>query len=306
MKQYGKALLARRESKHVEFKDGFDPTLPGAWCEVIKDIVAIANSGGGFIVFGLNSKGVPTGNPVADILAIDPAKVTDKVHSYTEVQFSDFEIRETMKAKKSLAVLEIGAARVPIVFTSPGTYAVEGGRQKTAFGKGTVYFRHGAKSEPATSADLGAVIDRRLAEVRREWIGGVRKVIEAPEGSRVALLPPEVRASVAPGATPIRIVNGPNADVFRLVDIDETHPYRQKELISEVHKRLPKDTVFNSFDVQVLRKVFPILETEVFSHQLRFASRQYTQSAVDWIVEQVTKDSEFLAKARAKYRVTGT
>ena len=206
MKRFEKALLATRESKRVEFKEGFDPALPGAWCEVLKDIVSIANSGGGVIIFGLSSRGVPTGNPVANILAIDPATVTDKIHSYTEVQFSDFEIREAKKARKALAVIVIGAARVPMVFTSPGTYPTEDGKQKTAFGKGTVYFRHGAKSEPATSDDLRAIIERRLKEVRREWIGGVRKVIQAPAGSRVALLPPDVRASVAPGATPIRIV----------------------------------------------------------------------------------------------------
>jgi len=42
-----KALTAKRESKSVEFKETFDPTSPGDWCEVVKDIVAIANSGGG-------------------------------------------------------------------------------------------------------------------------------------------------------------------------------------------------------------------------------------------------------------------
>lgn len=47
-----KALATKRESKHVEFKQTFNPSLPGEWCELIKDIVAIANSGGGIIVFG--------------------------------------------------------------------------------------------------------------------------------------------------------------------------------------------------------------------------------------------------------------
>lgn len=302
MTQIVKALAAKRESKHFEFKESFDTTSAGAWCEVIKDIVSIANSGGGAIVFGLDSRGRPTGQNVANVLAVDPATITDKIHSYTEKQFADFEIIKSAKGKQTVAAITISAAPVPMVFTSPGIYPLDGGKQKTAFGRGTLYFRHGAKSEPAAGDDLTNVIERRLAEVRRDWIGAVRKVIEAPTGSRVELLPPEVRASDDPNATPIRIVDDPSAQPFRLLDIDRTHPHRQKELISEVRKSLPKTARFNSFDVQVLRKMYPVLETKAYSHQPRFASRQYATCAVEWIVAQVAGDSNFLAKARTRYR----
>lgn len=42
-----KGLKAKRESKHVDFKSSFDEESPGEWCELVKDIVAMANSGGG-------------------------------------------------------------------------------------------------------------------------------------------------------------------------------------------------------------------------------------------------------------------
>jgi hypothetical protein len=48
-----------------------------------------------------------------------------------------------------------------------------------------VYFRHGAKSEPATTADLREFVDRRVEEVRQVWIGRIRLVVEAPEEARV-------------------------------------------------------------------------------------------------------------------------
>ena len=44
-----KALSAKRESKYVEFKQSFDPNSAREWCEIIKDIVAIANSGAGLL-----------------------------------------------------------------------------------------------------------------------------------------------------------------------------------------------------------------------------------------------------------------
>ena len=45
----------------------------------------------------------------------------------------------------------IRSCRVPLVFTRVGTSEIAHGRQKTVFSVGTVYFRHGAKSEPGTS-----------------------------------------------------------------------------------------------------------------------------------------------------------
>jgi hypothetical protein len=42
-----KCLEAKRESRAVEFKEEFDPANAQQSLEVLKDIVAIANSGGG-------------------------------------------------------------------------------------------------------------------------------------------------------------------------------------------------------------------------------------------------------------------
>jgi predicted HTH transcriptional regulator len=72
-----KALTAKRESKHVEFKQSFDPISPGEWCELIKDIAAIANSGGGIVVFGLDNLGVPTGGSLDAVAKLDPAEIAN-------------------------------------------------------------------------------------------------------------------------------------------------------------------------------------------------------------------------------------
>src|ERR1035438_10821193 len=40
------------ESESVEYKSSFDSNSPADWAEIIKDIVALANSGGGAIIFG--------------------------------------------------------------------------------------------------------------------------------------------------------------------------------------------------------------------------------------------------------------
>jgi predicted HTH transcriptional regulator len=47
-----KAVEARRESKYVDFKASADLAVHGDCCELVKDIVAMANAGGGVILLG--------------------------------------------------------------------------------------------------------------------------------------------------------------------------------------------------------------------------------------------------------------
>jgi hypothetical protein len=207
-----KALAATSESKHIEFKQGFDPSSQANWCEVVKDLVAIANSGGGTIIFGLDSSGTPSGEPVEGIRRTDPADIANKIAKYTGPVDLEFEIRQLEKKGHPLIALLIQGGAYPLIFQKPGTYETEPGKQKTAFGAGTVYFRHGAKSEPGNTEDLRKAIDRQVALVRKTWMSGVRKVVHAPSGSRIlTAVPPRGTASVSAAATTVRAVNDPNA-----------------------------------------------------------------------------------------------
>ena len=52
------------------------------------------------------------------------------------------------------AIVIDGLADGPLAFNQTARYTSPQGRQKTDFTKGSVYFRHGAKSEPATRDDF--------------------------------------------------------------------------------------------------------------------------------------------------------
>jgi len=207
-----KALTAKRESKYVEFKEMFNPRSPQDWCEITKDIVAIANSGGGIILFGVDNAGIPSGVSIDDISALDPADVANKISKYTGSVDLEFEIRELKKNKRKLISFLIYPVSIPIVFRKPGTYEIGGGKQKTAFGVGTVYFRHGAKSEPGNSDDIRRVLERQIEVIRRSWIKGVRKVVQAPQGSQIVTVRPSGAArSPLPLVTTFHAVKDPDA-----------------------------------------------------------------------------------------------
>jgi hypothetical protein len=212
-----RALSAKRESKYIEFKQEFDPTLPSEWCELIKDIVAIANSGGGIIVFGLGNTGIPTGKSVGPIASIDPADIANKISKYTGPVDLELDIRTLEKDGHGLVAFVLQPVSIPLVFQNPGTYNIGSGKQRTAFSRGTVYFRHGAKSEPGTSEDIRKVIERQLENIRKSWLKGVRKVVKAPPGSKIITVT-AVSGKEAPSilATTVRAVNDPNATPVRL------------------------------------------------------------------------------------------
>jgi hypothetical protein len=211
-----KALAATRESKFIEFKEAFDVASSGDWCELIKDIIALANTGGGVILIGVDNHGEPNGFDIRQVLGCDSADITNKIHKYTGWQFSEFEISEEDKDSYTVVAFRIQGVPIPIVFTKPGTYDTGGAKQKNAFSAGTVYFRHGAKSEPGNTEDIRRAIERQLESIRKEWTRGVRKVVAAPSGSRVLVIPGKSTRSTKNTAAPIRIVDDPSAPAIRL------------------------------------------------------------------------------------------
>lgn len=219
------ALQADHETDIWDFKVSLDIGIKGELLELVKDIVSMANSGGGVILVGLDDNGVPSGSDVNGLLAFDPAKMTDQLAVATGRQFSDFRITAAHKGGQTIAAITVGGVPVPLVTINPGNYQDPDNpsKQKTAFSRGIAYFRHGAKSEPGTTEDLERVIKREIEAAREGWLGNVRQVLEAPPDSRVVVLAP---GQAAPDGIPVRIVNNPEAPAVHLYERDWRDIYR--------------------------------------------------------------------------------
>ena len=298
-----KALRATRESREIEFKSEFDARQKRHWCELIRHVMAIANSGGGVVVFGLDSNGIPTGSDLSHLLRLDPAQITDKIHSYTDVDYDGFELREERKDAKPIACLILEPSLVPIIPVRPGTYEKEPGKQESAFATGVFYYRHGAKSEPGTTHDLEKVIGRNVREIRREWMSGVRKIATAPKGSVLMVRARDVRVTEEPDAQAIRITEKASAPEFRLVDPDKTHPYRMKELLSVMNKEIGfLSKKVNAYDIKALIEVYSLWNDVQYTYKPKFGSRMYSPGLVAWIKDNVMRDRYFLRRVRTKFR----
>ncbi len=269
-----RALAATRESRRVEFREAFDAGSADDWRELSRDIVALANSGGGVVLFGVNRKGEPAGATVS----IDRASVVAQLRQYVD-SIPDLELVTATKDGRPVVALLVGEAVSPIVAND-----------------GTLLFRHGAKSAPGTTKDVAGVIERRATELRRSWLTAVRRVVQKPE----SFLPPEVRDSDSPDATPIRVVDDPRAPAYRVIDYDRTHPYRQKELLAALRARLP-GRVLNQFDLLAVRHVHRTDERPEFTHKPMFGTRQYSEKFLSWLMAEAQRDERFFESARQKY-----
>ena len=298
-----RARNAKRESGNLDFKREFDPNSTAHWCELIKDIIAFSNSGGGVIVFGANDDGSIADFDTARVLSVDEADVTNKIAKYTSVQFSGFEFVEIVRDGHTRAALLVYRSDVPLVFTKPGTYEAAGGRQKTAFAKGTLYFRHGSKSEPGTHDDLVRWRDREIERIRRSWLGNIRKVIEAPLNYRVQMVSPTDPTNTS--VLTAKITGDSSAVPVRPHNANEIWPYRQKELVKAVNDMLDKSACVNSYDILCIRKKYDITpetrpEFAFRSHPK--ASTQYSRQFAEWIVREYNKNKSFFVEARRYYR----
>ena len=299
-KHIERARKAKRESKYIEFKESFDINSMAEWCEILKDIVAIANTGGGIIIIGIQDNGKKANTDIQPILNYDSAKITDKVNKYTGTQFADFEVTELKRRNFKTAAIIIDAVYPPMIFTKPGTYNTPEGQHKKAFSQGTIYFRHGAKSEPATSADLEVIMEREIKRRKKVWLGNIRKLIGAPSDHQVHVLPPNVKVTTEETVSPVRITTDASAPVVQLTTPDDIYKYRRTEVVDVINKKL-KGHKINTYDIQAVGFVYNVYANENLTYLPSYSSPQYSDAFVDWIVDKFKKDKDFFDKARQEY-----
>jgi hypothetical protein len=259
------------------------------WCELIRDVVAVANSGGGRIVVDG---------------AIDEPQILSRLRQFTDSTFDDIHVQAIERNGAELTLVNVGAATIPVGFTKPGvcdsTVAPDGPQQ--VFPLGVYYFRHGERSEPGTSGDMRAFIERLLRRVRRRWLRGIRRVLAKPitfdEGAAPKRIVSKRIRLERTVLQPVRIVSDPNAPALQPQDVDRLYPWRQKDLLHELNNRLGR-RVLTTYDVQAVRRHHGLDERLDFVFHLPGAGRRYSPAVADWIMEQFGRDPEFFHEARA-------
>jgi hypothetical protein len=94
----------------------------------------MANAGGGVVV-------------VEGTGELEEELIHEQLERYAEPEFEAFTLEDVSRGgREATAIVIEGAAFAPIVFTRQGRYKAPDGSDRTAFVRGGLYFRHGAKS----------------------------------------------------------------------------------------------------------------------------------------------------------------
>jgi hypothetical protein len=188
------------------------------------------------------------------------------------------------------------------VFTKAGTYRADNSKEKVAFHQGTVYFRHGAKSEPGDSDDLAEIVNREVERLRKAWLSNIKKVTQAPAESAVEVSSASARQPVGDPGVPVRIVADENAPGMRPERADNIWPHRAKDVILRVNRRMTGATKINTYDIQCIRKAFEIeMKRPEFCYRpFALTSPQYSEAFVDWLVAEYALDETFFSRTRLR------
>lgn len=289
-----------QETSTIDLKSEFDPACAGDWCELIKDIVAMANTSGGRIIIGLNDDGSASGFDPQKVLDVDPAVFVDKVYSYTGVHFPGVATTSETHAGARVAVMIVAEASTPLVFKQAGNYQAPNGKQRNAFNPGTLYVRHGAKSEPATSDDVRDMIERHIRRDRVSLLASLRQVVEAPTGSFVTVSPVASAGSEMAGR-PVRLVLDAAAEPGTFLDPNITHPHRQKEVVEKVNAHFQGRVRVTTNNIVAIRRIHKSEEDRLLCYRPKYGSPLYSDMFVQWVTSQIEDDVAFLAEVRQRY-----
>jgi len=272
----------------------FDGDSERDWCELVRNIAAIANSGGGVLVLQRS----PRANQFS---ATD---ITRRLAHFTDADFTDITLEAAAGTEHQTIRIKIGSAEFPIVFNCPGSIidANDTTKRIDLFAAGSLYFWNGENSEPASSRSLQLFLERLLRRVRRRWLAGIRRVLNQPVAALVRSPQSKLskRATQAARANlqPVRIVTDPAAPALQPQDVDRLYPLRQKELVAELNRRLGRRAL-NSYDIQAVRRHHRLDVRPDFVFHLPGAGRRYSPAVLEWIMDQYGRDAEFFHRARA-------
>jgi hypothetical protein len=172
--------LYHREGQYLEFKEQFN--LAGL-ADYFRDFAAFANNKGGMLVFGVtDAPRMAAGlsqKSVDSFDKLDPERITGylleifsssieweaKILEHNDRYFSAFKIYEAA-AKPVIARKDEGKDQV--------------------IKNGDIYYRYGGRTQRIQSAELEAILNKRIENANRDWINLVKQI--GPTGPRNAFV----------------------------------------------------------------------------------------------------------------------
>lgn len=158
-------LACQHEDEQLDFKETHDQAE--GYIELIKDIMAFANSNGGHIVFGVREeKDTKTfqANGLPDNISLDDLQLHRDAAKYLS-DVPHFQVAHHVIQDRRFAVIYIAPSSMPISTIREGQKPTPDGRAKKVFDSGVAYERVSSENRPVK--DFTAFFSKFLGRVER-------------------------------------------------------------------------------------------------------------------------------------------
>jgi hypothetical protein len=157
------------EYPDLDYKRKIGLTTKEGLVEFAKDVGAFQVLGGYFVA-GVDGHGVPTGDmDGVDPRPFDEANLAPMLEKYLP---QPLEIRSRVLERDGHTVVLIFVGRHPpgfAIFHTDGEYE-KNGKLKTVFRAGDAFWREGTRSVRLSQQGMDAIIERRIAEAKGDWV----------------------------------------------------------------------------------------------------------------------------------------
>ena len=183
-------IAYREETTLVDFKLTFLDE-DEKWLDITKDVMAFANTDGGYLAFGVKDKSFEMHGVDAStgLLLSDTNNWLQKLNRFVEPHFTALRCRTVELEGKQFAVLFVPPSLGQTHVVSKD--ASVKGTTKVVLRQGTFYVRRSGGVHLADARDLDAVVDRRLDHVRSSLLDKIAQVVRAPSDTDVIVVKKE-------------------------------------------------------------------------------------------------------------------
>lgn len=194
-------LEYKEEDSRVDYKESLDISNEKEWIGLTKDVMAFANTFGGYLMFGVADSTydlVGLDKKTADFLK-QTDKIQQKINRYIDPPITTLRSKDHKKGGRLfVAVFVPESMGRTHVISQDGAHVFLSGKKKTLLHEGTIYVRRSGGNSLATSRDLDEIIHRRIGQFKTTLLANIARVVEAPPDGEVFVLSQDPSAGGEP------------------------------------------------------------------------------------------------------------
>ena len=175
---------------NVRFRESVDFSAPEQRLQLIRDVVAIANAGGGLVVVGARADGTDVGIGPERALQLAPGEVRAAVDGYiTPDELVLVTTNRSLESGRVVVEIEVPPANEPpLVLARSGEFEAADGQTRTVFAAHSVYVRRSGRVQLARRDDYRAWRAEAERRTRDQVLERLRLVVDAPADSVVRVV----------------------------------------------------------------------------------------------------------------------